>query len=222
MKSLYPFVFAWLLRYAPRKDHFGAAVAHLLYGIHNRILRSCPRGTTCRAKMHGFEFVLPAGHLLPLYLADHPHQEKPLLDLVAAMQDPASPDGFVMVDVGANIGDTAIPSALRAPEGTFLCIEGSRDYFPYLVENVARAGMTERFHLREMLCGEPEDVDRGFSIETNFGTGVVKRRSGDGNTEGPAVATLDHILGDAGMRDRIGLIKIDTDGFDYRVLRGAR
>lgn len=219
MKSLYQLVYGWLLRFSARKDHFNAAMAHLVYGLHNRLLRRCPKDTTVTARILGFDFVLPAGHLLPVYLCDHPDQEKPLLDLVATMQGHGPPEAFVMVDVGANIGDTAIPSALRAPRGTFLCIEGSPGYFPFLKRNVERAGMSERFLLRERLCGEAGDLGQGLMIESNFGSGVVKR--GDGG-EGPPLATLDHILEEAGLLDRVSLIKIDTDGFDYRVLRGGR
>lgn len=222
MKSLYPLIYGWLLRFAPRKDHFGAAIAHLLYGLHNRILRKCAGDTTFTAWIHGFEFILPAGHLLPVYLAGNPDQEKPLLDLVSTMQSHGSPDEFVMVDVGANIGDTAIPAALRAPRGTFLCIEGSPGYFQYLSRNVDRAQMSGRFLLREMICGEAGDRDEELTIESNFGSGVVKRLTAGEGKGGPPLATLDHILEETGLMDRVSLIKIDTDGFDYRVLRGGR
>jgi FkbM family methyltransferase len=217
VKSLYQLVYGWLLRFSAKKDHFNAALAHLLYGLHNRLLRLCPQDTAFKARLHGFEFLLPAGHLLPVYLCENPDQEKPLLDLVSTMQRFGRPGDFVMVDVGANIGDTAIPAALRAPQGTFLCIEGSPGYFHFLERNVERAEMAGRFLLREVLCGE--SGDQGLMIEANFGSGVVKR--GDGG-EGTPLATLDHILEQAGLLDRVSLIKVDTDGFDYKVLRGGR
>jgi len=219
VKTLYQIVFSWLLHFSARKDHFHAGMAHIVYGLHNRLLRWCPKDTTFTARILGFDFLLPAGHLLPVYLCDHPDQEKPLLDLVAMMQGHGPPEAFVMVDVGANIGDTAIPSALRAPHGTFLCIEGSPGYFSFLKRNVERAGMTGRFLLREQLCGETGDLGRGLAIESNFGSGVVKPSDGG---ELPPLATLDGILEEAGLLERVSLIKVDTDGFDYRVLRGGR
>ncbi len=219
MKSLYQIVYGWLLHFSPRKDHFNAAMAHLVYGLHNWVLRRCPEDATFKARILGFDFLLPAGHLLPVYLCENPDQEKPLLDLVSTMQGHGRPEDFVMVDVGANIGDTAIPSALLVPHGTFLCIEGSPGFFQFLKRNVERAGMSGRFLLRETLCGEAGDLEQGLAIESNFGSGVVKR--GDGG-EGPPLATLDQILEEAGLQDRVSLIKIDTDGFDYRVLRGGR
>jgi len=48
--SLYRLTYQWLLNLAARRDHYGAALCHLVYGLHNHILRICPPQTTAELR----------------------------------------------------------------------------------------------------------------------------------------------------------------------------
>jgi len=115
-----------------------------------------------------------------------------------------------MIDVGANIGDTALLMR-RGATGPILCIEGSPRYAAVCqrnLESVSQITVVNAF------------VDTGSTIrarmvETN-GTGSAVF---DESSEIPTVALAEIVqrFGFANAK----LLKIDTDGFDGRIIEGA-
>jgi FkbM family methyltransferase len=122
-----------------------------------------------------------------------------------------------VVDVGANVGDTLLQVAGIA-DARVLCVEADARYLPLLRQNSAGlAGVT----CVQAICDEEErtsDTDlvhrSGTSRVTSGGrtnTASTERRH----------TTLDALMvAQHGMR--VNVLKVDTDGYDYRVLRGAR
>jgi FkbM family methyltransferase len=218
---IYGLSYRLLLRFAGRRDHFGAAIGHLLYGLHNCLLRTVAPDSTVVLKANGADLEFPAGHLLPLYLAQYPLQESPLFDLAKAVQRRHPEKPFLMVDVGANIGDTAILTALQVP-GRYLCIEGSERYYSLLQRNVARHKLGERFLTHRCFCGEPANFDQHLSSNEAFGSAQAKPTIAPAKQEAGNVKCLDDLLREDGVLEKVSLLKVDTDGFDYRVLRGAK
>ncbi|WP_158239832.1 FkbM family methyltransferase [Phycicoccus duodecadis] len=116
---------------------------------------------------------------------------------------------LTIVDVGAAIGDTVLLLAERAEAShdRFICIEPDPEFHSYLGRNLAH--LTDVEILPTMLS-DSEDVVPA-PVRTHSGTA-----SPQGATTVPALA-LDTVL----RGQRVDVIKIDTDGFDGKVLAGS-
>jgi FkbM family methyltransferase len=156
------------------------------------------------------EIVLHLSHMLPLYKAAFPFYDTLLPRLCEFV---STTDGRLeMIDVGANIGDTVlhVPRRLHA---RFLCIEADERYLPLLELNTRGvAGVT----IRHAICDETAGETTAAPVHTGGTSRLADVASGVVNTR----VTLDQIA--AGVPEfRANILKVDTDGFDYRVLRGA-
>jgi FkbM family methyltransferase len=134
--------------------------------------------------------------------------------------------GDTTVDAGANMGYTASILAVRAGStGKVICFEPHPLVFDSLRKNVENWKNNPRcgpFVLHPAALG-PRDgavvlrTDAGFN--TNRGTAYVQR---NGEPDHPGniqvnMMTLDRIMGD---REKIGVIKMDVQGFELGVLQG--
>jgi len=123
-----------------------------------------------------------------------------------------------MGDVGANIGDTAslIRSKTNIP---ILCIEGDEEYFKYLEKNTKYLRNVTRVCT---LVGDGK-VAGNLSLERIRAQGTMRlvpsKKKIKTNTNRN---TVDSIIFTQPILKPVKLIKVDTDGFDTQVLRGAK
>lgn len=135
--------------------------------------------------------------------------------------------GDTVIDVGANIGYTASLMARRTGStGRVHCFEPHPEVFACLEENIAlfaeakglapidahRVALSDRTGCATFECGE------GFA--ENRGSGRISSRDSavaDGSQLGVPTARLDDFLHGQGAR----LVKIDVEGHELQVLRGA-
>lgn len=112
-----------------------------------------------------------------------------------------------VLDVGANIGDTAaiVAAAVGPRNVSFICVEADPFNIPLLRENVDGLSAT----IVEALAGATTSTER-VSFVRDHGTAYVN--IGEGASV-PALR-LDDITG----TEPIHVIKIDTDGFEYQVI----
>jgi FkbM family methyltransferase len=117
--------------------------------------------------------------------------------------------GRCLIDVGANIGDTAALVRLAGAKQRIICVEASKRFFDLMTENVA---------LYRSFYGEIELV-RAFVGSPD--TGVVLREA-RGSARLVQGAEADDIpivgLADVARGRRVGLVKLDTDGFDWQII----
>jgi FkbM family methyltransferase len=136
--------------------------------------------------------------------------------------------GDVVVDVGANIGYLTSLAAVRAGgDGAVLAYEPHPSVFELLASNVARwraeatglAPVTVRQEALSDRAGTGT-LDAGPVFHANMGLAAL--RSPAEGTEGIAVALrrLDEAIS-AAHRPTVGLLKIDVEGHEPAVLRGA-
>ena len=91
-----------------------------------------------RYRIGSVELELPLSHELPFYRHDHPRYDRQLGAIAAELGGP-------VVDVGANVGDTA--AAIRAESGVpILCVEGDPRFFALLERNARMIGGVELEH----------------------------------------------------------------------------
>lgn len=131
---------------------------------------------------------------------------------------------FNVLDIGANIGLTTIALGRLCSEGKVFAIEASPDTTKYLKQNIVRAGL--RNVCCENMAASSTDGQLSLSTVANFSAGSFINRKyqphGDGYLHYTVRARpIDEYLKTLGV-DRIDLIKIDVEGFELEVLRGAR
>jgi FkbM family methyltransferase len=121
-----------------------------------------------------------------------------------------------MLDVGASYGDT-VAIAKSVADIPIVCIEGDQRTLMLLERNLRQfngvsvhgAILGER---RQALNAVLEDDGGNMRIRpTDAGEGALL-----------TMTTLDHITGSLQYPERYRLLKIDTEGFDCRILRGGR
>jgi FkbM family methyltransferase len=127
----------------------------------------------------------------------------------------------VVFDVGANAGQSAILFLRTFPAASIYSFEPATDTFHELVANVRKH---DRVRCHQLAFGssssEGQMVFQGKS-HLSFVVGQSSQVPGeDARSETVKVTTLDEFCR-ANALDRISFLKIDTEGADLEVLRGA-
>jgi FkbM family methyltransferase len=152
-----------------------------------------------RHRVGAIELELPLSHELPFYRHDHPDYDRPIARIARELAGP-------VVDIGANVGDTA--AAIRTETDVpILCVEGDERFFALLARNAKRLGDVE---LEQAFVDAPA---RG-RVRRSAGTAQIER----GPDELPA-KPLTRVLDDHPRFARPALLKLDTDGMDLPILR---
>lgn len=132
-----------------------------------------------------------------------------------------------IVDVGANIGVVSLLLAKEYPNRRIFSLEPAPSTFAALQRNVALNGV-ENISLNQIALSDTvgeipfnaEPADRGNSRLAGDG---IARIATQGISDRVMVqtTTLDTFAEEHGLKE-IGLLKIDVEGFEATVLRGAR
>ncbi len=133
------------------------------------------------------------------------------------------PGGFV-VDAGANFGNYALTaSGLMKGEGLVLAFEPHPVTFDLLRQNIALQDEPVITAEQAALGDKPGELELVTDQDNpgghSFNPGQVWRA---GVSEKVRVVALDDYLAEHGITQRLDLLKSDTEGFDFKVLKGAR
>ena len=167
---------------------------------------------SCSMMVHGRTLQMRLSHQLPIYLQDHRFYDR-LPQRIS--QYILSKEGQVtLIDVGANIGDT-IAGFYTGPKDRFLAIEPDPNYRKLLVANWAN---NPNVTIISDLCSS-ESLQGTYRIEKKNGTAALVPSS-----DGLAMRsrTLDEILVEHAFAQQANILKVDTDGHDFKVLAGAK
>jgi len=181
-------------------------------------VRHVPRGIvmkketgTIHFSLGKFSLIAPADHALPGILAKYPHYSYALGRLAKAVQ--SKYPRLRVIDVGANIGDSA--AIIRSQvDAQIACIEGYDKFYQYLLQNIRQFPQVVAF---SAFIGDTEK-NIGTSIEENQGTIRLLPKTGKTKI---SITTLDKFLEKQPIYKTAQLLKIDTDGYDLFVIRGA-
>ncbi|MEC4806234.1 MAG: FkbM family methyltransferase [Jaaginema sp. PMC 1080.18] len=154
---------------------------------------------------------LPFSHELPRIKKGYPHYAENLVRLVQTIEEDYP--NLRLIDVGANIGDS-VALVQQVSQIPILCIEGDRRFFEILSRNTASLPQID---ISQVYLGEKNTTIRGQSQQQR-GTANITLQGNDCI----AIKTLDSLLEDFPTFQQSKILKIDTDGFDGKVLRGAR
>ena len=133
-------------------------------------------------------------------------------------------DGYLL-DVGANVGLIAIPFAKlsNGPLPRVIAVEAVPDNARALRRNVAMNALDDAIRIEATALGEASgrasiEVEGDLAAGEGTGTANIVPESYGGVRQEILVETVDSLELPAGCK----VIKIDTDGYDLKVLMGAR
>lgn len=159
-----------------------------------------------------FRLLAPLSHQLPHYQRAYERYGLNVgaLARLVCESNPAA----TMIDVGANIGDTAAIVRSFAPQLAILCIEGDPSFALLLKRNLAAWPNIE--------------IEAPCLLDATAGEIVGRFRKTHGTAHFDqsqnglaSVSTLDNVLASHPRFFAPALVKSDTDGFEARVLAGA-
>ena len=166
-----------------------------------------------RVKVRDHYLYVNASHALPQYTADFPYYDTALPRLCAFLKRQR---GYLrLIDVGANVGDSVSAVASKVT-GTFLCIEADTKYINLLRMNVEDI---DNVTIEPVLVSDVEEELPVDFVQTR-GTSRLSRSS-SANRSGSMATTVDKLVQKHPAFSKTNIIKVDTDGYDYKVIRGS-
>lgn len=167
----------------------------------------------CQMEIWGRPMWLPFSHELPGCLARDRHYDQVLKRVTGFIR---STQGAVCgIDVGANIGDT-IAAARQDAQDQFLGIEPNPIFFECLTRNFAGVPNVQ---LVSALCSTTEG-SANYRVTTARGTASFEATAAAGLSV--PTSRLDTLVEQRPSFGRCNFLKVDTDGYDFMVLRSAR
>jgi len=152
-------------------------------------------------------------HKLPEYRKQFPFYDQALPRICQTIKE--IDNDLTLIDVGANIGDS-IALITDKVSGNFLCIEGDQKYLPVLKKNIAKF-KSSNIEIEPSYCGDGSK--NTLSIINENGTARLIETK---NSEIKNIKTLDQMINEHPKFRSANILKIDTDGFEINVLRGAK
>ncbi|WP_153798739.1 FkbM family methyltransferase [Foetidibacter luteolus] len=159
-----------------------------------------------------YEIVLPANNPLISTYKEQKDFNGEIARLVNIVNE-KYPD-LVLLDVGANVGDTvAIIKSIK--DIPIVCIEGDELSYRYLQRNVAQFKHVTTI---KQFLGETDSSINVTLDKQGWNTTIIPGKEGASLVQ---LLTLDTVINDIPDKSKIKFLKIDTEGFDTIILRGA-
>jgi FkbM family methyltransferase len=170
------------------------------------------RDALAKYRLNGRSLLLPLSHDLPWNRRVHPTYGENLKRLATFVRQRRG--RLVMIDVGANIGDSWALAGSGSGDA-FLLIEGSPRWFELLERNTAADPAVTR--VQALLSDRPGEALAALLIEGGNATVVAAA----GGTAPQRYETLDDVIDRHPAFRQTHLLKVDVEGWDPKVLRGA-
>jgi len=183
-----------------------------------KILRICRRivllfsDPEVKVNIKGVNMRMSFSHALPYYLIKYPLYNDNLTRIASMIKEKYN--NLSILDIGANVGDTValLKGRFDCP---IYCIEGDDNYYNILKENI------KQFHnvkADKIFLGE-EDSSFSANIQRRRGTASI---SHDAKTSTSMnIKKLSTLMHQMNSYENYKLIKIDTDGYDTKIIRGG-
>lgn len=164
---------------------------------------------------NGQRFFCNFAHQLPFYQKEFPLYDRQLSKLCHYLHKELKRT-INIVDVGANVGDTVLNIGLK--DAFYLCVEGNESFAKLIQHN-----LNHNYNYKLETCyltDNPNEKD--YQPETTNGTNRLLRCTHTSDGKGILSQTLDQLIDAKYKNIFFDLIKVDTDGFDFKVIRGAK
>lgn len=170
------------------------------------------RDPVCSLPIHKKYLKLPLSHPLPDYLNQFSFYDKlpeRISNYIHEKQGHLS-----CIDIGANIGDT-IASFYKKDTDTFLAIEPDPKFYELLAENW---GENRNVKVVSEICSSESNTTTFIIQKTNGTASILQTENGITMSR----RKLDEIVQDYPFAMNSNVIKIDTDGHDFEVIKGSK
>ncbi|MGI9009595.1 MAG: FkbM family methyltransferase [Nitrososphaeraceae archaeon] len=139
-------------------------------------------------------------------------------------------EGDIVIDIGAHIGPyTIIASKRVGPNGKVISIEADPDNFDILNRNINLNKLINVIAVNYAVYSKEETIKlylpsgEEHSSYTKYNTVMSDRAQGETKFVQVQANTLDYILQKNGIKpENVNWIKIDVEGAEFEVLKGAR
>jgi FkbM family methyltransferase len=194
------------------------AALHLRYGLQRAALKAIRRDQ--HYLIEGIQVTLPPEHRLPYFQAVFPSYDRyflPILNALSATQP------VLLVDVGANVGDTAIAAIQAGGDLQVVAVEGNPYFVGYLRHNAAP--FADRVQVADRFAG-PLNASMRYSHNGSTGSfacadgaAAGTRNGAVGESEGAGDGAPDWVEVSTLVKDpsRLVIWKSDTDGNDIHL-----
>jgi len=164
-------------------------------------------------KINSIPIKIDYNHLLPDYEKKFPNYDRFLSHLVKYLKVDS-----IVVDVGANIGDTLIKMASSNEHLQYVCIEPDDNYYSDLVSN-CEIIKSKKPKLKVRTLKKYIGLDNDYVSLVNGTNGSKRSIPGLGSIRSDS---LDNIFNELNIsQNKLSLIKCDVDGYDWDVIKSA-
>jgi FkbM family methyltransferase len=128
----------------------------------------------------------------------------------------------LFIDVGANIGLHSIRASIDMPPGSsVLAIEADEATYRILEENVKQNSQAQHIQLRQAVLWSSATTIEWHGQQLEHGHNHASAVLSD-SRHAVKSETLDSIVSEVAAGKKVGVIKIDVEGAELEILRGAR
>ncbi len=192
------------------KGLFNRIILQLIYLIRKCILRF--KDPIIKTDIKGFNMNIPLSHNLPTILKAYPQYSSNLGRI--AKQVKQKYRELTFIDIGSNIGDSLAILRNKA-EFPVLCIEGDNQFFSILTMNLEGfpGVYSENVYLGELTENKLVSVNKSL--------GTLHFNEKNNSSVNVRIEKLTDTLQKFKLFEFSKMIKIDTDGYDCKIIRGA-
>ncbi len=148
------------------------------------------------------------------YMSEFPFYDRIIPRIITYLKNFNSENikNISMIDVGANIGDT-VALVRQYHDIPILAVEGDDEYFSYLEVN---SSLYTNITITKQFLGE-KDENIGLKLTQDMGSARLQTSS-----KKISIISLDTLLEQYENFKKSCFLKIDTDGYDSIIIRGAK
>lgn len=157
------------------------------------------------------EVKIPFSYNLPIILKLHKNYNSNLKRIVFYLS--AKYHNLRIIDIGANIGDTVTLLKSQA-DYEILCIEGDEFFYKILELNCKEYSNVTL--VKEFLGEKEKEISA--KLNSKLGTGNIKAS----DQSKLRIRTLSNLLKEIPNFYSSKLLKVDTDGYDFKIIRGSQ
>lgn len=190
--------------------------------VNQNVLISCDHGLMIVNRFDGDEELIGVGHFLLDHGNDCSQEAYICQETIKHLSKP------IVFDVGANIGTFTNWIARAFPDGTIVSIEPQRRVFQILNGNIAINNLyncyTHQAAIGVIVDPAYKIPEPDYSKRANFGMYSLSEETVPhmtGNFCYVPMTTIDEMVSGKGGYGSVDLIKIDVEGMEIAVLRGA-
>lgn len=166
------------------------------------------------ATIRGLNFALPKGDVsLGPALVGKYYEE-----LELEVYEQLARGSSVIADVGGNIGLYSCIGAAAMPDGRVVAFEPAPGNLEFLRRNVDANGVGDRVEIVGAAVSDKSGEARLYLSDSMGNHSLAAENAASARHVDVPVTTIDEHFGGA----RVDILKIDVEGFDVHVLRGAR